>query len=523
MHINRPLAAAGFLLSWESMKILSAQQIRVADAYTIRHEPVSSLLLMERAAAECAGWMVHTFGETPPPYYIFCGMGNNGGDGLVIARKLQEQGFNVQAWLVHTAGEPSEDNAANQPYYPELMHIRELAEFPALEEPGIIVDALFGTGLNRPVEGWAAGVIHKINDQQQRHTIVSIDMPSGMMADESSLHFPCVHARYTLTFEFYKLAFLLPENAERTGKTELLKFGIHPDYTAQAQTAYHLTDTATIRTIYRPREPFSHKGTYGHALVIAGSFGKMGAALLATRACLRAGAGLVTVHVPRCGYEIMQTAVPEAMCLAEEQAHFSAHFDEPFRLRQAPDYATIGIGPGIGTENVTAKALERLLQAYHKPMVLDADALNIIGKYPALLAEIPKDSILTPHPKEFERLFGKTDNHFERLRLLSRQAVEWQLYILLKGRYSAMACPDGSVYFNPTGNPGMATAGSGDALTGILTGLLSQGYAPKAALLLGAWLHGLAGDLAAEDLSEEALVAEDIIHYLGQAYLDIRK
>ncbi|RPD41650.1 NAD(P)H-hydrate dehydratase [Chitinophaga barathri] len=505
------------------MKILSAQQIRAADAYTIEHEPISSVLLMERAAMECAGWMVHTFGETPPPYYIFCGMGNNGGDGLVIARRLQEQGFAVQAWLVHTADTPSADNAANQPYYPELQHIREPGEFPLLEEPGIIVDALFGTGLNRPVEGWAAGVIHKINDQRHRHTIVSIDMPSGMMADEPSLHFPCVHARYTLTFEYYKLAFLLPENGERTGKTELLKIGIHPDYTAQVQTEYHLTDPETIRTIYRPRDAFSHKGTYGHALMIAGSYGKMGAAVLATRACLRAGAGLVTAHIPRCGYEIMQTAVPEAMCDTEESALYSAHFDEPFRLRQAPDYAVVGIGPGIGADTATAKALERLLQAFHKPMVLDADALNIIGKYPALLPQIPKDSILTPHPKEFERLFGSTDNHFERLELLTRKACELQLYILLKGKYSAMACPDGAVYFNPTGNPGMATAGAGDVLTGILTGLLSQGYTPKAALLLGAWLHGLAGDLAADDLSEEALVAEDIIHYLGQAYLNIKK
>ncbi|MBO9151483.1 NAD(P)H-hydrate dehydratase [Chitinophaga sp. GCM10012297] len=505
------------------MKILSAQQVREADAYTIQHEPVSSVLLMERAASECAGWMVHTFGETPPPYYIFCGMGNNGGDGLVIARKLQEQGFAVQAWLVHTSGNASADNAANQPYYPELRHIHELAEFPEMEEPGIIVDALFGTGLNRPVEGWAAGVIHKINDQRHKHTVVSVDMPSGMMADSSSVQFPCVHARYTLTFEFYKLAFLLPENGERTGQVEVLKIGIHPAFTAQVQTEYHLTDPAVIHTIYRPRNAFSHKGTYGHALMIAGSYGKMGAALLATRACLKAGAGLVTAHIPRCGYEILQTAVPEAMCNTEESAHYSSHFDEPFRLHQAPDYAAIGIGPGIGTENATAKALERLLLAYRKPMVLDADALNIVGKYPALLAEIPEDSILTPHPKEFERLFGATGDHFERLELLTRKARELKLYVLLKGKYSAMACPDGAVYFNPTGNPGMATAGAGDVLTGILTGLLSQGYTPKAALLLGAWLHGLAGDLAADDLSEEALTAEDIVHYLGQAYLRTRQ
>jgi ADP-dependent NAD(P)H-hydrate dehydratase / NAD(P)H-hydrate epimerase len=229
------------------------------------------------------------------------------------------------------------------------------------------------------------------------------------------------------------------------------------------------------------------------------------------------------VHIPQRGYDILQTAVPEAMCETEDLPTFSAHFHEPFKHHLAPDYAAIGIGPGIGTAPATAKALEKLMELYHKPMVLDADALNIISEYPFLQQKLPKDSILTPHPKEFERLFGAKEDQFERLQLLSAKAVELQVYILLKGRFSAMACPDGAVYFNPTGNPGMATAGSGDVLTGILTGLLSQGYAPKAALLLGAWLHGLAGDLASDDISEESLIAEDIINYLGQAYLQLRK
>ncbi len=504
------------------MKILSAKQIREADAYTIEHEPVSSLQLMERAAAECAGWLAHTFGEAPP-YYIFCGMGNNGGDGLAIARLLRDNGYNVHAYIVHHSATASEDHTANLERFPAVQHIHALPEFPVTGEAGIIVDAIFGTGLSRPVEGWTAGILHKINDLGTKHTIVSIDMPSGLMADESSLHSPCVHARYTLSFEFYKLAFMLPENAARAGRVEVLRIGLHPDYIEKVQTPYHLTDERIVRTIYQPRDPFAHKGTYGHALVIAGSHGKMGAAILATKACLRAGAGLVSVHVPQCGYDILQSTVPEAMCVTDDEIKFSSQFHEPFRLHQAPAYAAIGIGPGIGTHTATAGALEKLLQAYHKPMVLDADALNIISAYPALLAKIPENSILTPHPKEFERLFGATANQFDRLRLLSERAVELRLYILLKGRYSAMACPDGSVYFNPTGNPGMATGGSGDVLTGMLTGLLSQGYAPKAALLLGAWLHGLAGDQAVTDISEEALVAEDIVYYLGQAWLNIQK
>lgn len=500
------------------MKILSAQQIRAADAYTIEHEPIRSVLLMERAAAECAGWMVHTFGENPPPFYIFCGMGNNGGDGLVIARLLKEHGFSVQAWLVHHSDKASEDNLANQPHYPELQHIHSLADFPSIDAEGVVVDAIFGTGLSRPVEGWTAGIIHKINDQRGRHTIVSIDMPSGLMADKPTGHAPCIHARYTLSFQFYKLAFMLPENADKAGQVVVLEIGLHPDYITQVQTRFHVVDKHIVRTIYQPRDPFAHKGTYGHSLMIAGSYGKMGAALLSVRACLRAGAGLVTAHIPRCGYEIMQTAVPEAMCETEDTQHINTRFHETVK----DSYATIGIGPGIGTEAATAKALEKLLSQYEKPMVLDADALNIISTYPFLLHKIPHSSILTPHPKEFERLFGATEDQFGRLELLSSKARELQLYILLKGRYSAMACPDGAVYFNPTGNPGMASAGSGDVLTGILTGLLSQGYTPKAALLLGAWLHGLAGDLAADDISEESLIAEDIINYLGQAWLNVR-
>lgn len=503
------------------MKILSARQIREADAYTIAQEPVEGLQLMERAATACAQWLMRRYGGSARPFYVFCGAGNNGGDGLVIARLLADNGFPVQAWLV-AQGKPSPDNLANQARLPFLRFIREPGDFPTMDAPGVIVDALFGTGLNRPLDGWITSVIHQVNDHRARHEIVSIDLPSGLMADQSSKGYPCVHARYTLTFEYWKLALLMPENGDVAGETVLLPIGLHPAYTASVQTPYHLTDIEMIRTIYRPRDPFAHKGTYGHALLIAGSYGKMGAAVLSAKAAMRAGAGLLTTHIPRCGYEIMQTAFPEAMCETEEQALFSAHFDEPFRLRRAPDYDVIGIGPGLGTEPATAKALERLLGAWRGPMVIDADGLNILSKWPSLMPLVPPHSILTPHPKEFERLFGATGDHFERLALLRAKASEWQQYILLKGRFTAMACPDGSVFFNPTGNPGMATAGSGDVLTGILTGLLAQGYAPKAALILGAWLHGKAGDLAAAT-SPEAMIASDIIGHLANAYAEIQQ
>ncbi|MCK7553917.1 NAD(P)H-hydrate dehydratase [Chitinophaga sedimenti] len=503
------------------MKIFSAAQIRAADAYTIEHEPVSSLMLMERAAAACASWLRARF-MPATPLCIFCGKGNNGGDGLVIARLLLLRGYTVDVYIVHHNDKPSADHAANyailEKEHPDVIHhIHAQQDFPELPTGAILIDAIFGTGLSRPVEGWVAGILHRISDNKDRHTIVAIDMPSGLMADASSGHAPGVHAHYTLSFECYKLAFLMPENADRCGEVHILPIGLHPAYIANTITENHIIDKDIIHTIYQPRKAFSHKGTYGHALLVAGSYGKMGAAVLAARACLRTGVGLLTVHVPRCGYNIIQTTVPSAMCIAEVEEQHSIHFHEGLN----PNYKCMGIGPGIGTETATARSLERLLDAAKTPMVLDADALNILGTYPALLQKVPKHSLLTPHPKEFERLFGPTANDFERLSLLSQKARSLQLYILLKGRYTAIACPDGAIYFNTTGNPGMATGGSGDVLTGILTSLLAQDYSPKAAMLFGVWLHGAAGDYAAARLSQEALSPEDIIGSLGGVFLTL--
>ncbi|CAL1517372.1 NAD(P)H-hydrate dehydratase [Chitinophaga sp. MM2321] len=500
------------------MKIFTAAQIREADAFTILHEPVSSTNLMERAAGKCVAWVEEHY--TPVhPFYIFCGKGNNGGDGLVMARRLLQSGYTVTTCLLQYGHHASEDYTHNlellQQLYPgSIREISQVADLPELAAPGVIIDAIFGTGLNKPIEGWLAGIIHQLNDQRHRHTIIAIDISSGLMADASSINAPIIQAHHTLSFEFYKLAFLLPENAPYTGQVHILPIGLHPDYITQTPVRYHLSDREMMRTIYQPRDPFAHKGTYGHALLIAGSHGKMGAAVLSARACLRAGVGLLSCHVPQCGYNIMQISEPCAMCITDEQPDFSAHFHEQADTR----YKTIGIGPGLGTALPTARSLEKLLETYKRPMVIDADALNILSVYPYLLYKIPAGSILTPHPKEFERLFGPADNDVARLELLSKQAVRLQLYILMKGRYTAIACPDGAVYFNSTGNPGMATGGSGDVLTGILTGLLAQDYSPKAAILLGTWLHGHAGDLAAAQLSQEALTASDIINFLGESF-----
>lgn len=501
------------------MKIFSAAQIREADAFTIAHEPISSTGLMERAAGACAAWLEDHY-SSAHPVYIFCGKGNNGGDGLVIARLMSGHGYEVHTCILQHSSKASPDHEhqleALQQHYPATIHtIGDVSDFPELPPNAIIIDAIFGTGISRPVDGWVAGIIHRINEQRHKHPIIAIDMPSGLMADESSVHNPVIQAHTTLSFEFYKLAFLLPENAACTGEVHILPIGLHSGYITQTPVRYHLADREIIRTVYRPREPFAHKGTYGHALLIAGSYGKMGAAVLSARACLRAGVGLLTCHVPQCGTQIMQISEPAAMCITDEDPHYSTHFHKGV---SSAGYKAIGIGPGIDKQPGTAKSMELLMDAWQRPMVIDADALNLLSVYPYLLYKVPKGSMLTPHPKEFERLFGKTANDIARLELLSAKAVELQLYILLKGRYTAIACPDGAVYFNHTGNPGMATGGSGDVLTGILTGLLAQGYTPKAAMLLGVWLHGYAGDLAAAELSQEAMTASDIITFLGKAY-----
>lgn len=502
-----------------SMKIFTAPQIREGDAYTIRHEPVKSIELMERAASRCAAWIRDHFPDGRP-VYVFCGTGNNGGDGLAIARLLHESGREVHSFLVFYSKRFSEDCTVNRTrlehtFGSRLQAVYGEADFPEIPPDALVVDALFGTGLNRPLAGLAAEVVARINGQPQ--PVIAIDMPSGLMADESSMGHTVVRATHTLSFEFYKLAFLMPDNGPFTGTVHILPVGIHPGYIGDTGTPYYLVDRRHILTLYKKRNAFSHKGTYGHALLLAGSFGKMGAAVLASAACLRSGAGLLTSHIPGCGYLILQTALPEAMCICDPSEKHWTEVPDP-----GNHYSAIGVGPGIGRHPQTVKALDGLLDAIGEqegpPAVIDADALNILGAEKALLQKIPAHSILTPHPREFERLFGETENNFDQLALQLRKSREHRLYIVLKGHYTRVTTPEGQCFFNSTGNAGMATAGSGDVLTGILTGLLAQGYAPLQAALFGVYLHGLAGDVAAKEQSAEAMIASDIIASLGNAF-----
>ncbi len=500
------------------MKIFNAQQIREWDQYTIRHEPVSSIDLMERAAAQCVHWLEEN-NLLNNSFKIFCGKGNNGGDGLAMARMLSQKARGVAVFILefgHLGTEDFQVNLERLHQYAgvEIKFIQTEQQFPSFENKDIIIDALFGSGLNRPLEGVTAKLVEHLNDSGYK--IIAIDTPSGLPIDHSAEGEKIITATHTLSFEVFKLSFLFPENANFIGKVHILDIGLHPDFYKSVETNYELVDKKMISEVYKPRNESAHKGNFGHALIVAGSYGKMGAAILCAKACLRSGAGLTTCHTPKCGYEIMQTAVPEAMLTTDSNSSIITKIEEDLSK-----FNCIGIGPGIGTAAESGKLLEEIFRVFKKPVVLDADALNLISSDKKLLKKIPQNSILTPHPKEFERLFGETKNDFERMQLAKQKAGELGLVIVLKGHHTCIATPDGEIYFNNTGNAGMAKGGSGDVLTGILTALVGQYHDAIKSAIVGVYLHGVAGDIAAEKYAKEAMIASDIIENLGEAFVSI--
>jgi NAD(P)H-hydrate epimerase len=396
----------------------------------------------------------------------------------------------------------------------EIKFIQTEQQFPSFENKDIIIDALFGSGLNRPLEGVTAKLVEHLNNSGCK--IIAIDTPSGLPIDHSPEGEQIIRAHHTLSFQVIKLSFLLPGNAGFIGEVHILDIGLHPDYYNSVETNYELVDKKIISAIYKPRSRFAHKGNFGHTLLVAGSYGKMGAAILCAKACVRSGAGLTTCHTPKCGYAIMQTAVPEAMAMTDLNSSIITKIEEDLSK-----YNCIGIGPGIGTATETRKLLQEIFEVYKKPVVLDADALNLISSDKKLLKKLPKNSVLTPHPKEFERLFGETKNDFERIQLAQQKAGESGLVIVLKGHHTCIATPDGKIYFNNTGNAGMAKGGSGDVLTGIITALVGQYHDTTKSAILGVYLHGMAADIAAEKYSKEAMIAGDIIENLGEAFMSI--
>ncbi len=494
------------------MKIFSAEQIKNWDAFTIETEPISSIDLMERAATACFQWLVKSNLEGKQ-FHIFCGRGNNGGDGFAIARLLILNSCKTKVYIPQTEIPGSADFQSNLKRLTtanaDIHFIESAVSFPAFEKNDIIIDAIFGSGLNRPLDGVFEGLVEHINNSNCK--IIAIDLPTGLFADKSSVRNTVIHATHTLSFQNYKLALLLPENELFCGQVHLLDIGLHQAFEETQPADFELIDNALIKSFYKPRSTFAHKGNFGHAALLSGSIGMMGAAVLASKACLRAGTGKLTAYIPKCGYNIIQTAVPEAMVVVAGEDY----------LLSAPEienYSAVGIGPGIGIYPSHKKLLEDIFDNVSSPTVIDADALNIMAENKELLKTVPANSIITPHPKEFERLFGKPANDFERLELSLQKAREHNIYIVLKGHYSFISTPQGKAYFNSTGNAGMATAGSGDVLTGITTGLLAQGYSPFESALMGVYLHGLAGDFAAGKYSSEAMIAGDIIECLGQSF-----
>lgn len=501
------------------MHILTAAQIRAADAHTIANEPIASVDLMERAATACTNWITETMLPGFPAgaeIHLVCGMGNNGGDGLVIARQLALAGQAVAVSIARFAANGSPDFATNlerlQRTNVRIEWLTEDAPQPNLENAALVIDALFGTGLTRPISGWLAKLTKAIN--QRGLPVVAIDLPSGLFSESNANNTleTVVRATHTLTFEVPRLAFFYAENSAFCGHWHVLPIGLDQAFIASCDTDYHFSVEADVRPLVKSRPRFGHKGTFGHALLLVGARGTLGAGIMAARACLRAGAGLLTCCVPGHGLEVFQSTVPEAMALADEAADWLALV--PKRLDK---FTAIGMGPGIGTRKETGNALKLLIQSVRVPLVLDADALNLLAENKTWLSFLPPGTILTPHPGEFARLAGTTESGEASIVQLRAFCQRYNVYVVLKGAHTAVCSPTGKVQFNSTGNPGMATGGSGDVLTGILVGLLAQGYSAIEACKLGVYLHGLAGDLAAAELSMQGMIATDIIRYLPQA------
>jgi hydroxyethylthiazole kinase-like uncharacterized protein yjeF len=499
-----------------AMKIFTSEQIRKIDEYTIKNEPVASVDLMERAASRLFEWYVSRFGRSER-ILIFAGPGNNGGDGLALARMLAKDRYEPEVYYLRFSDTNSDDWKINSKRLEKettvpFNIVENADQFPLTGTSDIIIDAIFGSGLSRPVEGLAAEVISQINNSGS--IVISIDTPSGLFGEDNSSNNPdhIIKADYTLCFQFPKLPFMFHENESFTGEWRILPIGLDTRAITGTYTPYTFLEKKQIAPLLKHRNKFDHKGNFGHGLLIGGSYGKMGAIVLGARAALRTGTGLITCHIPACGNLVMQGAVPEAMVIHDNSERFITDTvnTDPFNA--------FGIGPGMGTQKESHKALHDLLLSCKKPLVIDADALNILSLNKGWLSLLPEGTVLTPHPKEFERLAGKTDNSFARLKEQIGFSSKHNCIVVLKGAYTSVTSPGGEVSFNSTGNPGMATAGSGDVLTGMILSLLSQGYDPADAAVTGVFLHGLAGDMAVEKSSYESVIASDIINNIASAF-----
>ncbi|MDD7885700.1 NAD(P)H-hydrate dehydratase [Flavivirga sp. 57AJ16] len=502
------------------MKLFSKEQIYEGDKLTAERQNISSTDLMERAGTQIFNWMHMRMQGAQVPIHIFCGIGNNGGDGLVLARHLILDGYHVKTYVVNCSDKRSKDFLINYDRiknvtkdWPTLLNCT--ADFPEIHPDDIIVDAIFGIGLNRPIDKWVKSLF--VHFRKTKAFTLSIDIPSGLSTekapeDEDGV----VWAGFTLSFASPKLVFFLPETAKYTVQWEVLDIGLDQEFLFTTNTEAELIGKHEVLPLYRPREKFSHKGQFGHSLIVGGSYGKMGAVTLASRGALSAGSGLITAYVPKCGYVPLQASFPEAMVItdADEEIITDIKFDI------AP--TVIGFGVGAGTHPKTMSAFEALLKKSKASLVIDADGINILSKKKALLKLLPKQTVLTPHPKELERLIGTWKDDFDKLKKVKAFSQKHACIVVIKGA-NTITVFDGKLYVNATGNPGLSTAGSGDVLTGIITGLISQGYHPLEATIFGVYLHGRSADIAVEDFGYQSLIASHVIDYLGTAFIDLFK
>ena len=503
------------------MKIFTSSQIHELDKYTIENEPIESIALMERAAKALTQAIAGVWNNSTP-VIVFAGPGNNGGDALAVARMLAERDYKVTVYLFNITGSLSPDCAQNKRCLQEtkrvqFIEVTEEFDPPQLESGMLVVDGLFGSGLNKPLAGGFASLVKYINASLAQ--VVSLDIPSGLMTEDNiyNVRANIIRATMTLTLQQPKLSFLFPENQPFLGQLRVLDIRLSQEGIDKMEAAYTITEESLVRSLLMDRNAFAHKGQMGHALIVAGSYCMAGAAVLAAKACLRSGTGKVTVNTPRRNIPILQISVPEAIV---QSGNDETIFTD---MVETDDFDAMGIGPGLGQSEQTAVALISQLRRAQCPIVADADALNILANHRAWMQQLPKGIILTPHPKEFDRLEGHSADSYERLTKARNLAERIQGYVIVKGHYTAICLPDGHIVFNPTGNGGMATAGSGDVLTGIITGLLARGYKQAEACVVGVYLHGLAGDLAAQELGEESLLASDIVNYLPKAFKRLKE
>jgi hydroxyethylthiazole kinase-like uncharacterized protein yjeF len=492
------------------MKIFETLNIREADKITITNQGITAFQLMERAATEVFLWIKKHRPDKETTFHVFSGRGNNGADGLVVARLLHQDGYPVRVDIVEDAGKPTpEFEMAFEQARAAGMEFNKSPEYFYEHGKLIYIDALFGVGINRELPQSVMEIVERINNCDGR--VISIDVPSGVFLDRPTE--VAVKSDYVLTFQFPKLAFYLPGNSKFVRKVMVLDIGLDKEYIGNTPSDYHLITKRAIRLRYRPVHHHAHKGTQGHALIIGGSYGKMGAVCLSAKAALKSGCGLVTAYIPKCGYEIVQISFPEAMALTDGQEHITKiGFDLVPKA--------IGIGPGMGQHPETQQALHDFLKLNTSQLVIDADALNMLSYNKEWLDLLPEHTILTPHPKELQRLMGSWDNDFDKLDKMKAFANQYKLVLVAKDAHT-MIVSGNDVYINHVGNAALATGGTGDVLTGIITGLLAQGYAPADAAIVGVYLHGITADLAISDTSIQAFTASDAVNFLGKAYLKI--